>query len=154
MTKVRYRSNFSPWPTKYVVKCFYCAETFTASQHEWHASKQINVTVWTENQKSDTFTERRPWVALVTRYAVITPIFLPDLIIESVFRLKNWKWLAQHSDRDMRTTTRAVRHRMAIGHYLKLGSFCLKPFILVTKDQNSDQPWLLFAFGYYLHQFL
>ena len=36
---------------------------------------------------------------------------------------KKWKWLAQRSDRDMRTTARAVRHRMAIGHYLKLGSF-------------------------------
>ena len=41
-----------------------------------------------KKSKSDTFTERRECVALVTRYAVITPIFLPDLIIESVFRLK------------------------------------------------------------------
>ena len=28
------------------------------------------------------------------------------------------------------------------------------PFILVTIDQNNDQPWSLFTFGYYLHQFL
>ena len=28
------------------------------------------------------------------------------------------------------------------------------PFILMTIDQNNDQPWSLFTFGYYLHQFL
>ena len=32
--------------------------------------------------------------------------------------------------------------------------FLRDPFILVNIDQNTDQHWSLFTFGYYLHQFL
>ena len=127
VTKVRYRSNW--------LKLFTVADEIRREmpllRRNVHC-ESIRATCEQENQCDclKTKSEKRHFYRTAAICRPGYPICCNNTHISAKFdhwecfpSEKNWKWLAQRSDCDIRTTTRAVRHRMAIGHYLKLGSF-------------------------------